>query len=135
MNTSLNASATGRTASTSPQNMCCRAPIRAVKPPRALKASTAAFLELVIPIIKSLNTLLTPVQSSVASLKLPKISSQVSTHPDPSCSFMVPINCVNVLTLVAESTAIAACFLNISTVASSKPIAAISASVISPVII
>jgi hypothetical protein len=78
---------------------------------------------------------LIPVNSSDASSKLPSNISNVSDQPEPKASAAVPTNCVNVLTLVAASSAVLACSTKPLIVASDNPRAAISASDMSPAII
>ena len=72
--------------------------------PKAL--SNKAFLASDILLMNPLRTSLTDVHNSLASSKSPIIICQVLAQPEPRASFKVSINCVNVLTFVADSPAV-----------------------------
>ena len=113
-NTSRNASFTGLITLKMPLKEFSRLSIRASLPPDRFQAARTVFRAADCRSINPPTTSLTPVQSSLASSRLPNTSSQVVAQPEPTASLSVSINWLNVFTSCAAEKA----FLPISVVSS-----------------
>ena len=102
---SRNACPRGLTIANKASNMLARPAIRSSRPPSSFHPRRRLFRESLALLTISSKTLLTFVQRALASLKSPTMISNVSAHPDPTDSCIVPMSWVKLLTSCAAAKA------------------------------
>ena len=115
-----------------PSNIFLIDAIKSARPPKSFQSLKTLLRASDDLLINPLSVSLTDVNISLASSKLPITICQVLAHPEPAASFKVSHNWVNVLTLVAASSAVFAKSIISCTWDSEYPFAKRSASEYAP---